>query len=437
MTEETSIIQEYFSKLPEYIQDSIISDVWNKKIADIVKRYSLTQSQSVSLQYEITFVVVGMESGGDLVSNIKNELGVSLLLAEQISKDIEKELLSWLDNVQEANTKKEPVKVKDKEPVKIDLKSRILEFGRKILTTNPISLANKEEKQNFALKTKNYLISGNKNELPELVKKIAPMVQDLVLDISWKNRTEEIAKKYSLNPIQTDTLTNNVLFVLVGTDKPEDFLKLVTSELGISRLLADQIIEDLEMRVFEYSLKTIDKATEKQELISKNLEEDTQKQEAKPILPVIEKTKIPEIRPVNLPMVEEGEVARNVPPMKVSVVNKPEYKPSFVELTRPITKNPEVVSRITYSENKTLGEIVQKPLSVPRFTSIEPEISPLKLEVVKPLEVILKPDALNIVNDKLTKHEETLSEPASPQKVVNEAKPVKNYAVDPYRESTE
>lgn len=442
MNEESNTIKEYFSKLPEYIQDTIISDTWNKKIADIVKRYSLTQSQSVSLQYEITFVVVGMESGGDLVSNIKNELNVSQLIAEQISKDIEKDLLSWLDNVQEANTKQEPVKVEDKEPIKIDLKSRILELGKKVINTNSIN--SKAEKQNIAQKIKDSLKSGNKSELSVFEKTLSKPVLDLVFDPAWKNRTEEIAKKYSLDPTQTDTLINNVLFVLIGTDKPEDFLKLMTSELGISRLLADQIIEDLEMRVFDYAIKTIEKSEQKQEVRSKNLEVEkeivTPKQnlvienkpeKAKVTLPVVEKPKVPEIKPVILPMVEKGEVAHNTTPQPKPTPTLP-HKPTFIEKNKPVVTEEKTVSHINYKPTTPSLETVQAPIPVPRFTGIKTDNESVEVDKIPEPQKVIEP--VNKIPSEPVKIPET---PVEVKKVEQNTKPEPKYTVDPYREPME
>ena len=99
MNTETDIIEEYFSKLPVIVQDCVGSDEWQKRLDEMTTKYSLDKNQSVALQYEILFVVMGIEPEQDLSENIKNELGVSGLLAEQLAKDTEERLLSWIDKL--------------------------------------------------------------------------------------------------------------------------------------------------------------------------------------------------------------------------------------------------------------------------------------------------------------------------------------------------
>src|SRR3989344_2227057 len=103
----------------------------------------------------------------------------------------------------------------------------------------------------------------NQNEIPEYVKNLPQAVQDFVYDGVWEERVVEIGKKYSLSDTQIDILANNTLFVLIGLDTPDIFTNLMTSELGISKLLAGQIIEELETRVFEYALGIIESKEKK------------------------------------------------------------------------------------------------------------------------------------------------------------------------------
>src|SRR3984885_16006631 len=95
------------------------------------------------------------------------------------------------------------------------------------------------------------------NQTQEQMKKLPQNVQDFVLNGAWEERTGEIAQKYSLNPIQTDALANTVVLVLVGLELPDTFLDTIIADVGISRLLAEQIMNDLETRVFEYAISQI------------------------------------------------------------------------------------------------------------------------------------------------------------------------------------
>ncbi|TSC70555.1 MAG: hypothetical protein CEO12_276 [Parcubacteria group bacterium Gr01-1014_46] len=100
---------------------------------------------------------------------------------------------------------------------------------------------------------------------------------------SAETRARETANKYSLTSSQTNTLVNNTLSSIRNGQKvsPE---QLVTN-LNISKLLAEQITLDLEKRVFEHAVKQV--SPEKREV-----------EKPKPETP----SKIPEIRPDNLPM---------------------------------------------------------------------------------------------------------------------------------------
>lgn len=217
-------------------------------------------------------------------------------------------------------------------------------------------------------------------DMPEYTKNLPKPVQDLVFDGVWEERTEEIAKKYSLSEKQTDDLINNVLYILVGLLKPEDFLSTITVELSISGLLAEQLVEDLEVRVFEYALKTIQNQEKKGESIEKEDGDD-----------------LPELRPEITPLIEPEEKVR-VRPVPVG----------FTETTPQPALKPQMPK----------PELVQRPISVPRYTATPMEDTEPK-PVLPPKEAAPHQSAPSTQTS------------ASPQPV---PEPVKKYAVDPYRE---
>ncbi len=241
------------------------------------------------------------------------------------------------------------------------------------------------------------------NNMPEYVKNLPKAVQDLVFDSAWEERTAEIAKKYSLNDTQADDLINTVLFVLIGLESPDTFLETIITDLGISRLLAEQIMEDLEVRVFEYALRTVEKKTEK--VVSNSVEvrlpQNNSNQE-KPMsrrhLDIVEtKPKVPEVKPDNLPMIEIGEIAHDNPSPR-----------------QPLGQIPKVEPLKSNSQGSTFGsnaEPVQRPVEVPRFTGV-----PIEEDVPSP--------TLGVGGNKI------------PSKI-EPAKLKHKYAVDPYREAIE
>lgn len=218
-------------------------------------------------------------------------------------------------------------------------------------------------------------------DMPEYVKNLPKPVQDLVFEGVWEERTEEIAKKYSLSETQTDTLTNNVLFVLIGLLDPDNFLETTINDLEVSRLLMEQIMEDLEVRVFEYSIKTIQNQEKKTGALEKAEDDD-----------------LPELRPEITPMVEPEERVR-VRPVPVGFAGA--------------TPKPQIPK----------PELVQRPVSVPRYTAVPMEEEGSNQEPV--------------ASSKENVPHQSVSGPqasTSPQPV---PEPVKKYAVDPYREPLE
>jgi hypothetical protein len=220
----------------------------------------------------------------------------------------------------------------------------------------------------------------DKNINPEEYLKVLPKdVQDFILNGSWEERTLEIAKKYSLNESQGDTLANSVLLLLIGLLKPEEFLDGIIADLSISRLLAEQIKDDLEVRVFEYAVKTIENKRGKQEIPKEGKSPE-----------VI--SKIPEIKPENLPsiLLEQTHI---VEPPRTDKDNSVIENPGRINY-KPVSESP-----------KPMPERVDKPISVPNF-SPEPVVNPIAIGKNEPTIVETKP-----------------IEP-----------PPKKYAVDPYRE---
>src|SRR3989344_75148 len=257
----------------------------------------------------------------------------------------------------------------------------------------------------------------------EYVKNLPQVVQDFVYDGVWEERTAEIAKKYSLGPGQTDTLINNVLFVLIGLDTPDTFTNLMTSELGISKLLASQIIEELETRVFEYVLNTVESQKLKVESKSKpeiksgpadlEVKLSNQREEKKIFANIkteIKKTPgtignvayVPEVRPETVPMVEKNEKAQ----VRVPQTDTPQQKQE-----QPVRQ----------------PEPVQRPVSVPRFTVAQTNTQSQLLQPVS----VQKP--AQVLSDIINNNQNPTPTPQQPMQKPPQPETPKKY-MDPYRE---
>jgi len=240
--------------------------------------------------------------------------------------------------------------------------------------------------------------------MPDYVKNLPKAVQDLIFDGVWEERTAEIAKKYSLSDTQADSLINTVLLVMIGLEDPDTFLETIIADLGISRLLAEQINEDLETRVFEYALRTVEK---KEEIMSKSKPQisnevhglpmsDIGRKKPEPFqimarTPLGTEPKVPEIKPEILPMIEEDPPSQGFSPLRQSESETSEARGEKVHINRP--------------------EAVQRPVEVPRFTGAPIEEEKSTIPVNLP----------------------TAPEPLKPEPVKIDHK----YVVDPYRENIE
>ncbi len=250
--------------------------------------------------------------------------------------------------------------------------------------------------------------------MDEYFKKLPSNIKDFIAQGEWEKRTMEVGKKYALNEGQVDDLINIVLLVLVGAEKPETFLETVISDLGISSLIADQISEDLGNRVFEYAIKEIGNKKQKVETV-------TQPSSAPKPAPEAVKARPPEVKPVNLPMVEKGETIRiNKPPAQTPRPAMPKVGEETVE------------NRINYKSTPApapKAEPVQRPITVPRINMATEEKTPAtNISSEQMVNIIEK--KLNNVTNGVTP---SAKEEVKPEVVVEP----KKYTVDPYREPIE
>lgn len=89
-------IKEYLEKLPPVVQKSIGSSEWKRKILDIGNKYSLQEDQIENLEVEALLVAIGVESDQEMIENIKRELDISDILAEQLTEDVNQRIYKWI-----------------------------------------------------------------------------------------------------------------------------------------------------------------------------------------------------------------------------------------------------------------------------------------------------------------------------------------------------
>lgn len=278
-------------------------------------------------------------------------------------------------------------------------------------------------------------------EMPEYVKKLPKEIQDLIFDGVWEERVEEIGLKYSLDDNQLDNLIDKVLFILIGLEKPDSFLETMVGELSISRLLAEQIMNDLNARVFDYALKTIETNQEKPKEksagnnslsneISNILKEETNIEPEKDTgvlnrlrsmsgdLKSLEEDKVKEEKKDNVP--------QNLP--GAMVIDDKETKKISPENT--IKEMPSA---------KNAKDFVQRPISVPRYTADLGDEDKgeylLKKSGIYPEHMDEQNRSTNLKPDLSYKKESPADFPEKPKVDEKQTeKPAHGYTVDPYRE---
>lgn len=233
-------------------------------------------------------------------------------------------------------------------------------------------------------------------DIEKYIENLPEKTQDFIGDTEWQNRVDEVAKKYNLNTEQIESLKDDVLLMIIGIGDPNKFQSVISQDLGVSDLVSEQILSDLEKRVFEYALK---------------------------ILEVKQKPSVPEIRPENVPAVKtENKTEDRIEKKVENKIGIPRYIPTQKSGgSAPQTsavESPNETSRINYA--KTTPVEPKKEPVVPRFNMAGEK------PVTEPKPVSIIDEKLNTVTSGITE------EPAKQASPI-----VKSYSVDPYREPLE
>ena len=271
----------------------------------------------------------------------------------------------------------------------------------------------------------------NQDTLPQDFTRLPQNVRNFIADGIWRDRTEEIGRKYALSTSQIDQLTTEVLLLLMGLINPDTILETLTVELGISDLLASQLINDLDTRVFDYALKTIEKGGEEKIPTPRPLQQQNTpfvpenlpgaiEVEEKPVPTKYTETPAPikqVVDPVPTPVVQQP----TAPWMKQAPV-VPETATSTPIEPQPLAEP----SKIVWPTQPT--EIQIPTVSVPRFTAV-----PLDEKTIEPTPsqkpVLETPAPQNIIEAKL-------SGVVKP-KIEIPTGITEKYTTDPYREPIE
>ena len=136
--------------------------------------------------------------------------------------------------------------------------------------------------------------------IEEQLKKLPPNLQRAINAVPWKALVQEIGKINTLDAEQIASLEQETMFIIYAFESPKDYLANIIREVGILEDIALNIAESIADKIFNPILQ-------KSEELGKSSETKSE--------PVVTNS-VPEIPPVNLPMVEKGEIAHDVNPIQ-------------------------------------------------------------------------------------------------------------------------
>ncbi len=97
----------------------------------------------------------------------------------------------------------------------------------------------------------------NNPDIKEYLEKLPPAVQKSIKSSEWKQKILDIGNKYSLQPDQIDNLEVEALLVAIGVESDEEMILNIERELDISEVLAEQLTEDVNQRVYKWIYKQL------------------------------------------------------------------------------------------------------------------------------------------------------------------------------------
>lgn len=258
------------------------------------------------------------------------------------------------------------------------------------------------------------------NEIEEYLQDLPSSILNLIQDKTWSKRVDEISAKYSLSEEQDIVLKNLVLFVFIGAEEETELRNSIKSELLISDLLTDQIINDLDERVFQYAFNKI---SEENNLIEKQPEEHQIQRKDENGLDNL-RTMAGDIKSFKEPgesSYTENKVESSLLPTKDNEYIPAKKDDVFIPENLPGIEVYDSSMKDEFVLPK--DEFVQKPADVSNYTlsSQEPKI-----------EIVSKPKS--IMGEKLNY---TVTNQTEKPSINSQLESPNKYNIDPYREPVE
>lgn len=199
--------RELYNKLPKKLREIIGSDELYKRVEDISAKNNLTDEQDTFIIQFVTDSLIGIEDK----KNLKQKLSAVIIPTEKTGL-IENEIVNKIYN---------------------DLDNLYLEILKNVKSIE------QSNGRDFDI---DYYINSDNESMKNLDKNI-------------EQRVFEISTKYDLNKDQTQELINNVSKYI--NDKDSGITsESIALDIGISKIVAEQVAQDIESRIFNYINKT-------------------------------------------------------------------------------------------------------------------------------------------------------------------------------------
>lgn len=378
-------VADAFEQSPAGIKNLMLSTDVAQKIEDIAILNNLPEDVFPTLVDEIGYVILGLKQRFIFEKSLI-EAGIDATIANKIAKKTEEIIFPLIEEAKKEKTN--PYSMDGIDGIDNDTEQAshlgISGWHERFFQGHNVSTEDMLDKSNIYEQTMQASRSKARDILPPYIESLKNEVVDSVLDPVWIERVGEISKKYSLSEDQSKMLSQNVFFALVGLQNPEQLEENVSRDLGISKIIAEQILLDVENRIFNYLSKQTSPKTETK----------------------ITTTKAPEIS-LEKPITQISQES-----LLGSVGTK---GGSYVQSEVP-----------NYSTNRVVleKEPVQSPIPTPKFKAVPMSDIESGQDFIPNLAP--KPNAGGIMETKLN----------SVPKPIEEVKkiPTEKYDVDPYRE---
>ncbi|MHB1316599.1 MAG: hypothetical protein ACYCZW_01945 [Minisyncoccota bacterium] len=194
-------IKKAFNELPLEIRELIKHSSWESKLREISLKYSLTENQTDTLSFEVLLVLLAISSEEDLSENIKTELGVSGILAEQLTEEINQRIFSWIEK---QYSEKENKHINSLDIPPVNLPGEVVE-------DIPESMTEYTEKNNEIIEEK-YIAPENTNDTIENLQTPEPvLLRDEVTDFFAPTQTVQEKPQINIPSLETQTVPENLV----------------------------------------------------------------------------------------------------------------------------------------------------------------------------------------------------------------------------------